>query len=87
MTASLTLTLFGTTACHLCEECLYLTRPLEGNGIVVQQVDIIDSAELLERYQLRIPVLRRDDTGAELDWPFSLGQLLDWLADATGEEG
>ncbi|WP_193074260.1 glutaredoxin family protein [Pseudomonas sp. FME51] len=87
MTASLTLTLFGTTACHLCEECLHLTRPLEGNGIVVRQVDIVDSPELLERYQLRIPVLRRDDTGAELDWPFDLGQLLDWLADATGEEG
>ena len=80
------LTLFGTTACHLCEECLHLTRPLEGNGIVVRQVDITESPELLARYELRIPVLRREDTGAELGWPFSLGQLLDWLADALGEE-
>ena len=85
MTASLNLTLFGTTACHLCEECLMLTRPLQGNGILVRQVDIAEDATLLERYQLRIPVLRRDDTGAELDWPFSLGQLLDWLGDAVGE--
>ncbi|MFA5678623.1 MAG: glutaredoxin family protein [Pseudomonas sp.] len=81
------LTLFGTTACHLCEECLMLTRPLAGNGIEVQQVDIVDDPELFERYQLRIPVLRRNDTGAELDWPFGLGELLDWLGDVLGEEG
>ncbi|WP_256582234.1 glutaredoxin family protein [Pseudomonas sp. MYb185] len=87
MTASLTMTLFGTTACHLCEECLMLTQPLQGNGILVRQVDIVEDPELLERYQLRIPVLRREDTGAELDWPFNLGQLLDWLGDAAGEEG
>lgn len=64
-----------------------LTRPLAGNGIQVSQVDIVEDLELFERYQLRIPVLRRDDTGAELDWPFGLGELLDWLADVMGEEG
>lgn len=63
-----------------------LTRPLEGNGVRVQQVDIVDDPELLERYQLRIPVLRRVDTGAELDWPFDLGQLMSWLGDALDEE-
>lgn len=84
---TISLTLFGTTACHLCEECLLLTRPLEGNGVRVSQVDIVDSSELLERYQLRIPVLRRDDTGAELDWPFGLHELLIWLGDVLVEEG
>ena len=82
---SISLTLFGTTACHLCDECLLLTRPLEGNGVAVRQVDIVEDLALLERYQLRVPVLRRDDTGAELDWPFDLGQLMDWLGDALGE--
>lgn len=80
------LTLFGTTACHLCEECLLLTQPLAGNGIQVRQVDIVDDPELLERFQLRIPVLRRDDTGAELDWPFGLNELMTWLADVLDEE-
>ena len=84
---SIALTLFGTTACHLCEECLHLTRPLEGNGVHVQQVDITEDPALMQRYELRIPVLRRDDTGAELDWPFGLGELHDWLADVLGEEG
>ena len=83
---SVSLTLFGTTACHLCEECLMLTRPLEGNGVRVQQVDIVDDPQLLERYQLRIPVLRRADSGAELDWPFDLGQLMSWLGDSLDEE-
>lgn len=83
---SVSLTLFGTTACHLCEECLMLTRPLQGNGVRVQQVDIVDDPQLLERYQLRIPVLRREDTGEELDWPFDLGQLMSWLGDSLDEE-
>ncbi|MDX9687494.1 MULTISPECIES: glutaredoxin family protein [Halopseudomonas] len=83
---TISLTLFGTTACHLCEECLQLTRPLEGNGVVVRQVDITEDPALMAQYELRIPVLRRDDTGAELDWPFGLGELLEWLADRLREE-
>ncbi|MAC21595.1 MAG: thioredoxin family protein, partial [Marinobacter sp.] len=31
------------------------------------------------RYGTRIPVLRRNDTGAELDWPFTRDQLLTFL--------
>jgi hypothetical protein len=38
--------------------------------MVVGLVEITDDAELLERYGIRIPVLRRWDTGRELDWPF-----------------
>lgn len=83
---TISLTLFGTTACHLCEECLQLTRPLEGNGAVVRQVDITEDPALMAQYELRIPVLRRDDTGAELDWPFGLGELVEWLADRLREE-
>ena len=83
---TISLTLFGTTACHLCEECLQLTRLLEGNGVVVRQVDITEDPALMAQYELRIPVLRRDDTGAELDWPFGLGELLEWLADRLREE-
>src|SRR5690554_7061960 len=44
---TISLTLFGTTACHLCEECLQLTRPLEGNGVVVRQVDITEDPALM----------------------------------------
>lgn len=85
MNQAINLTLFGTTACHLCDLCESLIEPIKGNDVVVTKVDIADTPALLERYQLRIPVLRREDTGAELNWPFDLGQLLDWLADSTNE--
>lgn len=86
MTPVTTLTLFGTSACHLCELCVALVTPVMSDRIVLQEADITDTPELLERYQLRIPVLRREDTGAELDWPFDIIQLLDWLADLNYEE-
>lgn len=84
------LTLYGTQACHLCEEASSLVAVLGGNGLRVREQDITEgarSAELMALYQLRIPVLRRADTGAELDWPFSLAQLMEWLADVLAEEG
>ncbi len=40
------------------------------HGLLVELVDIAESEVLSERYGLRIPVLRRIDTGEELDWPF-----------------
>lgn len=85
--ASVSITLYGTSACHLCEHAASILQPLSGNGVSLQEVDITASETLMERYQLRIPVLRRGDTGAELDYPFDLGEVLDWLADAIGEAG
>lgn len=81
------LTLYGTSACHLCDSALAELAPLQANGVQVREVDITESEQLMEQYQLRIPVLRRDDTGAELDFPFDLNRLLDWLQDVLAEEG
>ncbi|UJJ31711.1 glutaredoxin family protein [Halopseudomonas maritima] len=82
----LELTLYGTLGCHLCDAALAELAPL-ANTVSIRQVDIADSEALMARYQLRIPVLQRSDTGAELDWPFDLPQLMDWLADHLREEG
>ena len=41
---------------------------------------IADDAELLEQYGVRIPVLRRVDTGEELDWPFDAAAVRRLLA-------
>lgn len=80
------LSLYGTLGCHLCDAALAELAPL-ASSVQVSQVDIADSNELMERYQLRIPVLQRMDTGGELDWPFDLAKLMDWLADCLREEG
>ena len=50
--------------------------PLVEHGLQVELVDITDPEDLTEVYGLRIPVLRRADTGAELDWPFDTDQVV-----------
>ena len=61
------LSLYGTRYCHLCERAEALLREAR---LQVEYVDIAEDDALLERYGLRIPVIRRNDNGAELDWPF-----------------
>ena len=57
-------TLYGTLACHLCEAAMHVLQPLIADGLRVSEVDISDSDELMQRYQMRIPVLQRTDSGA-----------------------
>ncbi|WP_395608450.1 glutaredoxin family protein [Pseudomonas sp. B22129] len=71
--------LFGTLGCHLCEVAEAVLMPLVEHGLLVELVDITDPDDLTEAYGLRIPVLRRVDTGAELDWPFDTEQVVSFL--------
>jgi hypothetical protein len=41
----------------------------------LQEVDIADSDELLERYGVRIPVIEFTETKEELPWPFDTTQV------------
>jgi hypothetical protein len=69
-------TLYGTSACHLCElaEEMLDSQRQRGADIAYDKVDIAGSDELFERYGLVIPVLR-DHRGAELRWPFDVAEL------------
>ena len=71
--------LFGTLGCHLCEIAEAEIMPLVEHGLLVELVDITDPDDLTDDYGLRIPVLRRTDTGAELDWPFDTDQVVAFL--------
>ncbi|TFY95279.1 glutaredoxin family protein [Pseudomonas nabeulensis] len=71
--------LFTTLGCHLCELAEEEIMPLVEHGLLVELVDIADSEALFEAYGLRIPVLRRVDTGAELGWPFDTEQAVSFL--------
>lgn len=75
-----TLILYSTPACHLCEQAEAVIEPLIGDRFRVQVVDISESEQLVEHYGVRIPVLRRMDTGAELGWPFDRETCRDFLA-------
>lgn len=69
------LVLYTTAGCHLCEEAQQLVGELDpGLAVELRLVDIAESADLVERYGVRIPVLRRAD-GRELGWPFDLDRL------------
>lgn len=73
--------LLGTLGCHLCEVAEAELMPLVEHGLMVELVDIAESEVNFETYSLRIPVLRRADTGAELDWPFDTDQVVLFLKD------
>lgn len=67
------LILYVTSGCHLCEQAQRLIGSVL--GFAVTEVDIVEDDSLLARYGERIPVLRRIDTGAEIDWPFNAQQV------------
>ncbi|MBX9753283.1 MAG: glutaredoxin family protein [Pseudomonadaceae bacterium] len=71
--------LFGTLGCHLCEVAEAVLLPFVEHGLLVELVDIAESQASVDQYALRIPVLRRTDNGAELDWPFEAEQVVSFL--------
>ncbi|KQW25538.1 MULTISPECIES: glutaredoxin family protein [Pseudomonas] len=71
--------LFGTLGCHLCEVAEAELMPFVEHGLLVELVDISEREDWVDSYGLRIPVLRRLDTGAELDWPFEAEQIVNFL--------
>ena len=72
------LILYSTVGCHLCEQAQLLCAQTLGQP--VQEVDIADDEDLLDRYGVRIPVLQRQDNGAELGWPFDADAIIHFLA-------
>jgi len=64
------LSLFTTAGCHLCEQAAELLLPIaEDFPVNVTAIEIGDDDALVERYGIRIPVIKFED-GEELDWPF-----------------
>lgn len=72
------LTLYQRDDCHLCDLALGLlaeVRAPEFDSV------FIDGDEALEqRYGVRVPVLRDEDRGVELEWPFDVEELREFLA-------
>lgn len=63
--------LYTTVGCHLCEVAESIIDPIaDRNQLVVERVEIADSDALLQRYGVRIPVIRPHGSTLELGWPF-----------------
>ena len=68
----ITVKLFSTEFCHLCETAEEIVR---SSGIEPVIIEIVDDDNLYSTYGMRIPVLKRMDNGAELDWPFDAASV------------
>ncbi len=62
----MSLTLYTSPGCHLCEQAEEI---LDYLGVAFTAVDISSDVDLVRKYGVRIPVVQRQD-GAELGWPF-----------------
>lgn len=74
------LELMGTLGCHLCDVAEQLiVGTVNMKEYAIYQVDIADEDELVEKYGVKIPVLRDLESGQELDWPFDQETLHQFL--------
>ena len=71
------LILYQRDDCHLCD--LALEELANARVPEFDSVFIDEDASLEARYGMRVPVLRDDARGAELDWPFDAARLQAWL--------
>lgn len=75
----MTVTLFTTVGCHLCDLALQQLQTLQHQmPIIIQSVEIGDDDRLVAEYGTRIPVVQCANL-AELGWPFDLPALLTFL--------
>tara|TARA_B110000503_G_scaffold22529_1_gene34937 strand:+ start:2987 stop:3232 length:246 start_codon:yes stop_codon:yes gene_type:complete len=75
------LTLYTTLGCHLCEQALGLLQQsqAQGRSMIIQEVEISDSDDLMMLYGIRIPVIKTDRADTELGWPFDAHGLTQFL--------
>lgn len=81
--------LYTTSGCHLCEQAQALLLPVLINvcalnglpldALRISAVEISDDIVLVERYGVRIPVIKLAGTDDELDWPFNQEQAFEFL--------
>ena len=74
------LILYSQEECHLCDEAEALMHAV-GLAGRYEKVDIETDLELLKQYGIYVPVLQREDTQAQLFWPFDRAGLFKFLAE------
>ena len=84
MKISKPLVMYTRTGCHLCEQAQAVIEPwLQPYGLELASIEIADSDDLLERYGVRIPVVRLEGAAQDLGWPFDGDALRHYLDSAV----
>ncbi|WP_371193110.1 glutaredoxin family protein [Glaciecola sp. SC05] len=65
--------------CELCEHAQEVFEELKPPDVSMVKVNIRDDSQLYHLYAVRIPVLKRQDSQAELAWPFDVTMLEQFL--------
>lgn len=73
---------YTTVGCHLCEQALQVIARVQAGShpeLRITEIDIADDDALIERYGIRIPVVKIPDADADLGWPFNEQTLVQYL--------
>jgi hypothetical protein len=79
MTVSEPLILYSRADCHLCELVAVM---MDRTDVRWRSVDIDSDPDLVSKYGIAIPVLRHQESGKELYFPFDDEQLRRFLEEA-----
>ncbi len=66
----------------MCDDASNLLLPIIDqrlNTFELESIDIVENDKLMELYSISIPVLKRSDTQAEINWPFGTSELESFL--------
>ena len=76
----ITVKLYTTLGCHLCEEAaLLLSEVSTILQLSITEVEIAEDDALIEQYGVRIPVIQASHRQTDLGWPFGLSELKNYL--------
>lgn len=72
----ITLKLYSTSACHLCESAEALLASINNPDIRWETIEISEDDSLMAAYGVRIPVLLNTANDETLDWPFNQADVI-----------
>ena len=79
----ITVQLYTTLGCHLCEQALALLHALNPElNLLIEEIEIAASDELVDRYGIRIPVVTYAGSECDLGWPFNEASLKTFLTES-----
>ena len=80
----ITVKLYTTLGCHLCEEATLLLSEVSTTlQLSITEVEIAEDDALIEQYGVRIPGIQASNRQTDLGWPFGLSELKNYLLEDT----
>jgi hypothetical protein len=73
---TISLNLYSTAFCHLCEQAEVLVAGIkQEHDVNIKIIEITSDHDLLAKYEISIPALKRLDNNQEIFWPFNINDI------------